>query len=221
MELSALLAQRRSTRRFDPSRDVPDEVLERVLAAPVAMPHGGNTYDWRGVVLRRRARDAEQWEAVWAACSHQSYVDEAPVVVVWSVQPQWWAEQYRNNVDDLVQRGLVDLARAGELLELVETTAADQGRSLAGALIGEAMMGVAAAMLTALDAGLGATITACRPEAMAAALGVPDSARVCPFGVLALGYPVGTPAGSAPKPPVSELYFDSRWGAPFGAGRDG
>ena len=57
MEYSPLLAGRRSTRRFDTDRDVPDDVLERVLAAPLAMPHAGNTYDWRGVVLRRRDRD--------------------------------------------------------------------------------------------------------------------------------------------------------------------
>src|SRR5687767_12110052 len=99
MELTALLAQRRSTRRFDPARDVPEDLLRQVLAAPVAMPHGGNTYDWRGVVLRRRHRDPEQWRAVWAATFEQSYVDEAPVVIVWSVQPEWWAECYRKNLD--------------------------------------------------------------------------------------------------------------------------
>jgi nitroreductase len=219
VELATLLTQRRSTRRFDPDREVAPNLLERVLQAPVAMPHGGNTYDWRGVVLHRHTRDPEQWAAVWEATFHQTYVDEAPVVVVWSVQPQWWSQRYRSNVEELVQRGLLDWSRAGDLLELVDNTEADQGAGLAGALIGEAMMGVAAAMLTALDAGLGATVTACRPEAMAAALGVPDDAVVCPFGVLALGYPLEPPAGSAPKPSVSDLYFDGRWGIPLG--RDG
>ena len=41
-------------------------------------------------------------------------------------------------------------------------------------------MGVAAAMLAAIDAGLGATVTACRPGELARALGLPDGAVLCP-----------------------------------------
>ncbi|HLJ09147.1 MAG TPA: nitroreductase family protein, partial [Acidimicrobiia bacterium] len=198
MEYAALLARRRSTRRFDTGRDVPDDVLERILAAPLAMPHAGNTYDWRGVVLRRRDRDPQAWSAVFSALLEQSYVEEAAVVIVWAVQPGWWAERYRANVGELVERGLVDPARQKGLLAMVERGPAGAGGGapgdgggapgdggLATLLIGEAMMGVAAAMLAALDAGLGATVTACRPAELAAALGLPDGAVLCPAGVLA------------------------------------
>jgi nitroreductase len=216
MEYADLLAGRRSTRRFDTERDVPDDVLERVLAAPLAMPHAGNTYDWRGVVLRRRDRDAATWPAVHAALLGQSYVEEAAVLVAFAVQPGWWAEQYRANVAELVDRGLIDPARAGDLLAVVEAGPGDE-RFLTTGLIGEAMMGVAAAMLAAVDAGLGATVTACRPVELAAALGVPDGAVLCQWGVLALGWPGATadaPAGGAPKPAVTDLYFEQRWGRP-------
>lgn len=219
MEYGALLARRRSTRRFDPGRDVPDDVLERVLAAPLAMPHAGNTYDWRGVVLRRRDRDPQTWPAVFSALLEQSYVEEAAVVVVWAVQPGWWAERYRANVAELVERGLVDPARQKGLLTMVESGPADDagapGGGLATLLIGEAMMGVAAAMLAALDAGLGATVTACRPAELAAALGLPDGAVLCPAGVLAVGWPAADAAPAspgAPKPPLPEQYFTGRWG---------
>ena len=218
MELSTLLAQRRSTRQFDVDRDVPEETLEQVLAAPLAMPHGCNTYDWRAVVFRRRDRDPQQWPAVWAAMFEQSYVDEAPVVIVWSVQPEWWAEHYRSNLEDLMRRGLLDLERGGALLEIIEGTPAELFQSLSGALIGEAMMGLSAAMLTAMDLGLGATLCACRPPLMAAALGLPEQAQICPFGVLAIGYPVDPPAGSAPKPRLDEVYFSQRWGQPLDIG---
>ena len=87
MDYTELLAGRRSTRRFDTSRDVPDELLERVLAAPLAMPHAGNTYDWRGIVLRRRDRDPATWPAVFSALLEQSYVEEAAVVIAYAVQP--------------------------------------------------------------------------------------------------------------------------------------
>lgn len=225
MEYTELLAGRRSTRRFDTGRDIPDDVLERVLVAPLAMPHAGNTYDWRGVVLRRRDRDPQRWPAIHAALLGQSYVDEAAVVVTWAVQPGWWAERYRANVDALVEGGLIDPARHAGLLDMVHAGPGDD-MPVTTLLIGEAMMGVAAAMLAALDAGLGATVTACRPGELAPALGLPDGAVLCPAGVLALGWPVpdGAPCGGAPgatppvgapKPALGQMYFSGGWGRPL------
>jgi nitroreductase len=222
MEYRDLLAGRRSTRRFDTGRDVPDDVLARVLAAPLAMPHAGNTYDWRGVVIRRRDRDPATWPAIYSALLEQSYVEEAAVLIAYAVQPAWWAERYRANVAELVERGLIDPARHGVLLAMVD---AGPGKvsGLAPGLIGEAMMGVAAAMLAALDAGLGATVTACTSNDLAAALGLPDGAVLCPYGVLALGWPAasdgeGRPAPGAPKPKLDEMYFAASWGRPLPEG---
>ncbi len=215
MEYTELLAGRRSTRRFDTSRAISDALLERVLAAPLAMPHAGNTYDWRGIVLRRRDRDPERWPAVFAALLEQSYVEEADVLIVYAVQPGWWAEQYRANVATLVERGLIDPARHQVLLETVGAGPGDP-QALATGLVGEAMMGVAAAMLAAIDAGLGATVTGCRPGDLAKALELPDGVVLCPYGILALGWPAVDSAAAAspgaPKPPVAEMYFSERWG---------
>ena len=219
MEYTELLAGRRSTRHFDTSREVPDELLERVLAAPLAMPHAGNTYDWRGVVLRRRDRDPDRWPAVFSALLEQSYVEEADVLVIYAVQPGWWAEQYRANVGTLVERGLIDPARHKVLLEMVGGGIGDP-KALSTGLVGEAMMGVAAGMLAAIDAGLGATVTGCRPGDLARALGLPDDAVLCPYGILALGWPAaaagpdGAASVAAPKPPVEGMYFSERWGGP-------
>lgn len=217
MEYTELLAGRRSTRHFDTSREVPDELLERVLAAPLAMPHAGNTYDWRGIVLRRRDRDPGRWPAVFSALLEQSYVEEADVLIVYAVQPGWWAEQYRANVATLVERGLIDPARHQVLLETVGAGPGDP-KALAAGLVGEAMMGVAAGMLAAIDAGLGATVTGCRPGDLAKALELPDGVVLCPYGVLALGWPAvardGAASAAAPKPPVGEMYFSERWGGP-------
>lgn len=222
MQYADLLAGRRSTRHFDTGRDVPDDVLNTVLAAPLAMPHAGNTYDWRGIVLRRRDRDPERWPAIYSALLEQNYIEEAPVVIAYAVQPGWWAERYRANVDALVERGLIDPARHNGLLAMVEAGPGDS-ISLTTGLIGEAMMGVAAAMLAAIDAGLGATVTACRPNELAAALDLPGGVVLCPWGVLAMGWPAagggtsrpgaGAPGqASAPKPPLDEMYFAQGWG---------
>jgi nitroreductase len=223
MEYADLLAGRRSTRRFDTERDVPDDVLERVLAAPLAMPHAGNTYDWRGVVLRRRDRDPQRWPAIYSALLEQHYIEEAAVLIAYAVQPGWWAERYRANVDALVERGLIDPARHKGLLAMLDAGPADS-RALTSGLIGEAMMGVAAAMLAAIDAGLGATVTACQPGKLAAALGLPAGVVLCPWGVLALGWRAtdGGEAGSgapaqAPKPALGEMYFAQDWGRPWPA----
>ena len=214
--LTDLLESRRSTRRFDPDRDVPGDVLERVLRAPLTMPHAGNTYDWRALVLPRGERDPQTWPKVFEALLSQSYVDEAAVVIVWTVQPHWWAEHYRRNIADLVERGLLDPGRAGSLLDLADS-GPDAEFPLAGALAGEAMMGVAAAMLVAIDTGLGATVTACRPALLARALDLPDGALVLPFGVLALGHPAGGPPGRPAKPTLHDMYFENRWGEPLRA----
>lgn len=223
MEYAELLAGRKSTRRFDTGRDVPDDVLERVLSAPLAMPHAGNTYDWRGVVLRRRNRDRATWPAIHAALLEQNYIEEAAVLIAYAVQPGWWAERYRANVRSLVERGLIDPARHTGLMAMVE--AGPEADALRTGLIGEAMMGVAAAMLAAIDAGLGATVTACNPGELATALGLPDDVYLCPWGVLALGYPTADGAGGggpgaqpqAPKPALDEMYFWRAWGRPLPA----
>jgi nitroreductase len=216
MEYTELLAGRRSTRHFDTSREVPDALLERVLAAPLAMPHAGNTYDWRGIVLRRRHRDPKRWPALYSALLAQSYVEEADVLIVYAVQPGWWAEQYRANVATLVERGLIEPDRHKILLESVGAGVGDP-KGLTTGLVGEAMMGVAAGMLAAIDAGLGATVTGCRAGDLAKALELADGVVLCPFGVLALGWPAVAGDGaapSAPKPPVAEMYFAQRWGGP-------
>ncbi|MGH9011509.1 MAG: hypothetical protein ACRDYF_16950, partial [Acidimicrobiia bacterium] len=103
---------------------------------------------------------------------------------------------------------------------LLETVGAGPGnpKALTTGLVGEAMMGVAAGMLAAIDAGLGATVTGCRPGDLAKALELPDGVVLCPNGVLALGWPavagVGAASAAAPKPPVGEMYFSERWGGP-------
>ena len=195
MEYAELLAGRRSTRRFDTGPRRPRRACwSGCWPRRWPCPTPGNTYDWRGVVLRRRDRDPDRWPAVYSALLEQSYVEEAAVLVAYAVQPGWWAEQYRANVATLVERGLIDPARHQVLLEMVDAGLGDP-KALTTGLIGEAMMGVAAGdagrhrrrprrhgdRLPARRAGRGARAARRR--------------RPVPVGILALGWPAGAGDG--------------------------
>jgi nicotinate-nucleotide--dimethylbenzimidazole phosphoribosyltransferase len=214
MELTDVLAARRTVRRFA-ADDIPDDVLARVLAAGLAMPHGGNTYAWRGVVLRHPRETHPRWEAIFDSVMRQEYLAEAPVLVVWTVLPRFWVEHYGGNLQRLVDLGLVEPDRAGTLLERM-STAPDPDLMLP-VLIGEAMMAVGGVILAAIDAGLGTALSGCRPGDLATALDLPPEARIPPAGVLALGYAPDAPSGPrAPKPPLSEVFFDGAWDVGLG-----
>lgn len=213
MEVLDALRARRTVRSFTDA-DVPDDLLTTVLGAALAMPHAGNTYDWRALVLRRPVRDHPRWDDIYQAVHRQDYLAEAPVLVVWAVQPQWWADNYRANVRRILDLGLIDAARAGNLLETLDAQRSDE--ELLPGLIGEAMLGVAAVLLAATDAGLGSALAACDPAALAAALDIPPEAHVMPFGVLALGWAADGPAAGAEKPKLSEVCYDTVWGRSLG-----
>lgn len=214
MELTDVLAERRTVRRFA-DRDIDDGVLRRVLGAGLAMPHGGNTYAWRGVVLRRPRESHPRWDAIFDSVMRQEYLAEAPVLVVFTVMPRFWVEHYGANLERLIDLGLVEPDRAGTLLERM-ATAPDRDLMLP-VLIGEAMMAVGGVILAGIDAGLGTALSGCRPGELAAALELPRDVRIPPAGVLALGYP-GDDGGAAraPKPPLGEVFFDGGWDVPLG-----
>ena len=212
MELTDVLTERRTVRRFA-DRDIPDDVLRRVLAAGLAMPHGGNTYAWRGVVLRRPRETHPRWDAIFESVMRQEYLAEAPVLIVWTVNPRWWVEHYGGNLQRLLDLGLVEADRAGTLLDRMST--APDPDVMLPVLIGEAMMAVGGVLLAGIDAGLGTALSGCNPAALSAALDLPKGVRIPPAGVLALGYPgdAGDAGGAtrAPKPPLDEVFYDGAW----------
>ena len=76
MDVYEVIKTRKSVRAFQ-SREVPDEVLERILDAARLAPSANNFQEWRFVVVRdRETRD----ELVEAAC-RQTFVAQAPVVL--------------------------------------------------------------------------------------------------------------------------------------------
>ena len=77
MEVSVALRERRSVRSFE-KRDVEEEKLTMVLEAGRLSPSAVNRQEWRFIVVRDREKRRKLAEA---ACS-QSFVGQAPVVIV-------------------------------------------------------------------------------------------------------------------------------------------
>lgn len=77
MDVFEAIRARRSVRRYlsDP---VPDEVLEELLSAAILAPSAGNAQPWRFIVVR----DLKLREDLVAAAYGQSFLAEAPVVIV-------------------------------------------------------------------------------------------------------------------------------------------
>jgi len=78
MEILEAIRIRRSIRKFAPSRDVGEEVLNEVLKAATWAPSAGNAQPWRFLVVRA----PELKQGLAKAALGQKFVAQAPVVIV-------------------------------------------------------------------------------------------------------------------------------------------
>jgi nitroreductase len=76
MDVYETIAARKSVRSFR-DKDVPEDVLLRVLGAARLAPSASNRQEWRFVVVR----DAATRKRLAAAARNQQFVGEAPVVL--------------------------------------------------------------------------------------------------------------------------------------------
>jgi nitroreductase len=104
MELSDVLARRRSVRHFNPRLNVSDEDVRALLLAAISAPSAGNIQPWRFTVLR-----AESARERLAGALGQRWATAAPVVIVVSVDPRPCAARYGDR---------------GEMLYSIQDTAA-------------------------------------------------------------------------------------------------
>lgn len=152
MDFWSVIEQRHSVRAFS-SAPVSDETIERILKAGILAPSAGNRQPWHFVVVRSRAVKSNLERAAFG----QSFVGEAPVVIVVCAEPERSAAVYRDRGRALYC--LQDTAAAVENM-LLAATALGLGACWVGAFDEEA-----AASAVALPAGL-------RPVALIP-LGVP------------------------------------------------
>ncbi len=77
MEFYDVIRTRRSIRSYKPD-PIPEDVLRRVLEAARIAPSGSNRQPWKFIVVR----DEEVKRRLVEACHNQSFIAEAPVVIV-------------------------------------------------------------------------------------------------------------------------------------------
>lgn len=90
MDFWETVAARHSVREFDPAQPVPEEWIQRLLEAAIAAPSAGNRQPWHFVVVR----NAPARTCLAAAAYGQTFVANAPVVIVVCAEPERSAARY-------------------------------------------------------------------------------------------------------------------------------
>ena len=179
----------RAIRTFSDS-PVPDEAIRTVLEAATRAPSGANRQPWRFVVIRDHQSKRRLGEWYGSAAAQREHGARSPFI-----------------------DGMTDVP----VLVLV---CVDHGRGAPGpgpvthgASIYPAVQNM---MLTALDLGLGTTITTMHTreeEAIKAYFGLPASVET--VALIPLGYPAeGEHFGGSARKPVEKVTFAERWGEP-------
>lgn len=117
MDVLEAIRERRSVRAYS-SREVPDATVEMLLDCARWAPSAGNLQPWEFVVVR----SPERKRGLVAAALGQSFIEEAPVVVVVCANPKRSAVRYGS--------------RGASLYCLQDTAAAAQNIHLAAWALG-------------------------------------------------------------------------------------
>lgn len=96
MDLWTAIERRRSLRRFRRT-DISRATVQRIIAAAIRAPSAGNLQPWHFVVVRRE----EIKHALALAAYGQSFVAEAPVVIVVCAEPERSATGYGTRGSEL------------------------------------------------------------------------------------------------------------------------
>ena len=173
MEFQDVVDRRRMVRNFQKDRQVPPEVLDRILENALHAPSAGFSQGWAFLVLDTPGDVERFWGVTWADGDRSAFTWQglfhAPVLIVPMSHKQAYLDRYAEP-----DKGVTDKR---ESFWPVPYWDIDTG--MASLLM----------LLTAVDAGLGALFFGVFPEHQApfrAAFDVPD--EYTPIGAIALGY---------------------------------
>ena len=198
MEFQEVVRRRRMVRNYDPSRPVPDAVVDRLLANAVRAPSAGFSQGWAFLVLAT----AEERERFWAATTSPGEPDAwlqdmrtAPLLIVPLSHKRAYLDRYAS-----ADKGWTDRDEARWPVPYWDI---DTG--FAALLM----------LLTAVDEELGACFFGVPPEhldAFRAAFGVPG--EYTPIGCVSVGYRAPdrrSPSLRRGHRPIEEVVHRGSW----------
>jgi nitroreductase len=199
MELDEVIRRRRMVRSYDPTRPVPPELREKLLAHAVRAPSAGFSQGWGFLVLESDADRALFWAVTTSpdepADPWLERMRQAPLIVVPCSSEHAYRERY----------GAPDKAETNLLTEAWPVPFWHVDAGFASMLM----------LLTAVDVGLGACffgVPVPFVDALKSAFGVP--AEFVPVGAITFGYEVAGPSSPSLKrghKPYDEVVHRSRW----------
>lgn len=124
------IESRRSVRKFK-SDSISDEMLQKIIAAGCLAPSAGNVQPWKFYIIRQQEN-----KELLARAAGQSFVAQAPVVVVVVAEPEEAAAKYGDRGRELYS--IQDTAAAAENI-LLSACALGLGGCWVGAFSEEAV----------------------------------------------------------------------------------
>ena len=209
MEIEEALYTTRAMRRVKPD-PIPQEVQAKILDAAIRAPTGGNTQNWRFLLVDDREviarigplyrHSIEQlWEVIYAdrlaAAAANPEAEESTQMLKVQRSAQWLADHFEQV--PLYLFGFVQADPTG----------------------GSIFPAVWSAQLAARAEGVGSSLTVVlsffHPDEVFDILGVPRDEQWVMACCVSFGYPTGR-WGVAPRRPVHEVSSRNRWGTPVG-----
>jgi nitroreductase len=205
------IASRRSTRRFDPARPLPDALLVRLLELATLASSPMNLQPWRFVVVR----DLRNRRKLRGCAFGESRITDAPAVLIVLAYLHPDRTDLAEVLDRMLALGAID---PGDVPRFRATATREWERGDGPTLRATraAMLAAGTLMIAAESQGVASCwLEGFDEEMVRRAFGIPDDHAPC--GLIALGYA----AEVAPFPGRFELdrsCFDEHFGRPWPAG---
>lgn len=213
--LYPLMRTLRAVRRLRPD-PIPEPVLARVFEAASWAPSGGNNQPWRMIAVRNagaKQRLGALYAAQWApfAVIYRKRFADAPVEAQARQERTIAAGDY---LAAHMQEAPVLAVVCFNPALLAITDANQQRPSVVGG--GSVYPAVQNLLLACRAEGLGCVLTTllCQVEPeVKQLLDIPANWGTA--AMIPIGYPVGQGHGPISRKPLSELFFNDRWGNPY------
>jgi len=182
------IEQRRSIRKFKADA-VPDEYLRALIDAARLAPSGSNAQPWRFKIVTDEATKLKLAEAAYS----QSFIAQAPVVLVCCADIQGYFAGTVSGIQDLGKAGAVETSIVRRIRKRVEELRTMEVEDVIPRIALNVGIAIEHIVLRALDFGLGSCWVRALDEQMVKDIfGWEDSISV--VALLPVGYPDEAPA---------------------------